>query len=202
MPIDVISIIAGGWSCSTVALDRVPGLVIAVNESAVLAPRVDIALTMDRLFLEHRWALLAKKPTPTWARRSIMANVDKSAPWLAAFENDIHKDGLSDQPGILWGNNSGRCALNLAYHMQPKRILLFGFDMQKGPKGEPYWHPPYGWARPEGGTSQRRYDEWRPAFDRAAIQCREKGIEVLNVSARTALNSFPVIAPQAMGLAA
>jgi hypothetical protein len=60
---------------------------------------------------------------------------------------------FTDQVGVLNGTNSGLCGFNLAYQMRPKQILLFGFDMKRGPNGEAHWFPDYPWAKPGGATT-------------------------------------------------
>jgi hypothetical protein len=42
---------------------------------------------------------------------------------------------MSDEPDTLNGTNSGGVALNLAYSLKPRQLLLFGFDYRRGPKG-------------------------------------------------------------------
>jgi hypothetical protein len=53
-------VVAGGWSVSQVDLSRIPGTIIAINDSAIHLPRFDIVVSMDRLWTEHRWAELRR----------------------------------------------------------------------------------------------------------------------------------------------
>lgn len=190
-----VSVIGGGWSVREVNLARVPGTVIAVNDAALLAPRVDAAVSMDRLWTEHRWKKLRGLEALAYIRRSALQNIAERPPWLVPFENDHTATLPSAEPGVLNGTNSGLCAVNLAYQLRPRRILLFGFDMSRGPKGESYWYPPYPWASPRGGTSDGRYREWAEQFEPTAQACRIAGIAVFNVS-RGAIDAFPRIDPK------
>lgn len=193
--VDTVSIVAGGWSASLVDKGNLPGLVIGVNESAVLVT-CDIALSMDRLWTEARWAHLEERNAPAYIRLLALQNKPQRPDWLYVFDNDIHQTRLSETPDILNGGNSGFCALNLAYTMRPRRIFLIGFDMSRGPNGEPYWHAPYPWARSGGATKPGHFARWIEQFTPAAAQCAEAGIEVLNVTTNSALTVFKRIQPK------
>ncbi len=193
--VDVVSIIAGGWSASLVDMEQLPGLVIGVNESAVLV-RCDIALSMDRLWTEARWHQLEERAAPAYIRALALQNKPERPDWLQVFENDIYQPRLSETPDTLNGGNSGFCALNLAYTLKPRRIVLIGFDMSRGPNGEPYWHDPYPWAHPKGATKPGHFKRWIAQFTPAAEQCAAAGIEVLNVTTNSALTVFKRISPK------
>jgi len=175
---EVISIVGGGPSVRDVDLLKIPGTIIAINDSAVHLPRFDIVVSMDRLWTEYRYDWMRKQQKPSWIRRSALQNIRDKWPWLNSFECDHASAELSDQPGVLNGTNSGLCGLNLAYQMRPAQILLYGFDLKRGPNSEPYWHLPYPWS-PKGATKDGKYAEWRPHLARAIKQCEAAGIEVL-----------------------
>lgn len=184
-----ISIIGGGWSAGLLDLAQVRGTVIGVNDGAVHAPRVDITVSMDRLWTEWRWPLLKVRAGPTWIRRSAMKNVRGEWDGLRRFECDNESVVFSDDPDTLNGTNSGFCALNLAYQMRPRRIWLFGFDMSRGPKGEPYFFPPYPWA-PGGATKDGKYKAWAAQFGDARTKFQAAGIDVTLVGAGKAIQTF------------
>lgn len=199
-----ISIVAGGWSVRDVDLARLPGIVIGINESALLIERTDIIVTMDRLWTEHRWNegppskpnySLKKLSKPAWIRRSAMQNLPGKWPWLNVFDCDHTTGRFSESRYKLNGPNSGHCALNLAFQMRPLFVFLFGFDMQRGPNGQPYWYPAYDW-NPEGSTSRRRYQEWTSHLKEAANQFKLADIKVFNCSKRSLIDVFEKIDPQ------
>lgn len=197
---DDITIVGGGWSVRDIDLDRLIGRIIAVNEAGVLLPRVDAIVSMDRLWTEHRWSRLWDMACSTWLRRSAVQNLPASylnaATWLHIFECDNESSEFSDDTRRLNGTNSGACALNLAYLMKPRRLYLLGFDMNRSPEGRPYWYPPYTWAKPNGGTSNKRYREWSTQFAKAAAAFNSIGTEVFNVSPSSAIEVFKKITPQ------
>jgi len=63
-----ITIVAGGWSVKQLDLTKLPGLIIGVNDSSVLLPRCDIALSMDRLWSEARAPILRERQQRTYLR--------------------------------------------------------------------------------------------------------------------------------------
>jgi hypothetical protein len=200
MSISDLSIVSGGWSVADVDLSKLVGFVIAVNDSGVLVPRCDAIVSMDRLWTEHRWSKLFEMGRSTWLRRSAIQNIppiDRTmATWLNVFECDHESSVFSDDPTRLNGTNSGACALNLAYLLKPRRLFLLGFDMNRSPKGRPYWYEPYPWANQNGGTGNKRYKEWASQFEQAAASFRSVGTEVFNVSPRSAIDVFQKITPK------
>jgi hypothetical protein len=180
-----VSIIGGGFSAKNVDLAALPGTVIAVNDAALLAPKVDIAVSMDRLWIENRWDRLQALGKPAWLRLSAMFNMLENVrlPWVNVFEGRNDTWELGRHTCSLNGPNSGHCALNLALLMEPKKINLVGFDMGRGLNGETYWFPPYEWAKATGGTSNKRYAEWNVSFEKAIEYCWRMGVKVDRIAA-------------------
>jgi hypothetical protein len=114
----------------------------------------------------------------------------KAAPWATVLKNTGFS-GLESQPnGLRTGKNSGYQAINLAVHLGAARIVLLGYDMQQGPKGEQRWfgsHPwqTRGWA--ELGHAMV------PMFDTLVEPLANAGITVVNATRRTALDCFPKV---------
>lgn len=196
-----ISVVAGGWSFSKVPHSRVPGYLIAVNDSAYYMRRrigVDEIVSMDRLWSEHRWAWMQMKQTAAYLRRSALKSLPhalQNGEWLHTFECDHETSIFSIDPARLNGQNSGICALNRAWLLKPKVLFLFGFDMQNGPAGERHWHPPYPWTA-EWSTGEKKFIDWTREFDLIAQQFKNIGTRVWNVSERTRIRSFPILRPK------
>jgi hypothetical protein len=203
-----ITIVAGGWSALHLNLAKLRRPIIAVNDAARFLPIYpDIVVSMDRLWTENRWKWLAKREGITWIRASALqkipiAEMEKAHQvnkWLTRFCCDhqavrmIDRDEYSEPS--LNGTNSGMCAMNLAYQMQPEKVYLVGFDMNRSPQGRPYWHAPYPWASYLGATSDGKYEAWAQQFDVAAEQFKAAGIRVFNVSESSAITSFKKIKP-------
>jgi hypothetical protein len=172
-----VTVIAGGHAAGGLDLTRLPGIVIAVNDAAIYAPRIDIIVSMDRLWAEGRFAKVSQFGKPLWLRRRTLMNIEfKEHACVVAFENDHRATRLSDTPGILDGGHSGMCAINLAYHMRPQRLFLVGFDSGVGPRGERHWFPDYPW-KGGGGSKAGTLAGWARQYDTAAAQLAAAGID-------------------------
>lgn len=197
-------VVAGGWSAKGTDWARLPGTKIGVNDAGLLSG-ADVIVSMDRLWTENRWAQLQHRHKPTWLRRSAIQNVLRSWPteppphWCVVFENDHRSTKFvplpeQDRPRVLNGTNSGFCALNLAYQFAGKgsRVLLIGFDMCRGPRGETYWHEPYEWvAHQRGATTDGKYRVWAEEFANAAKAFEKRGVKVINCSIPSAIGNWP-----------
>jgi hypothetical protein len=191
-------VIGGGWSVSRYAehLDDLTsfGHVIGVNDAAIHT-NVHEAITMDRLWFEHRWPLLRDlRVQKVWVREKCDCNVPRKTEhdnWLT-FRH-FNKIDPSVTPGELHGGNSGTCAINLAFQqmMSGDNLFLLGFDMQKGPEGQPYWYPPYPWTHPEGATKPGHFKTWVHDMHGFARYAKVKQLNVYNVTTRSQIPHFP-----------
>lgn len=201
-PIAVVSVIASGWSLTGVDLARIPGFKIGVNDSAWRAP-VDLGVTMDRLFFEGRHRELCKAfgrdLPPTLYFRTGVDKAGLALPRWISFANDHESVEMSTQqsPPRLNGLNSGICAINLAFQIRPARVILWGFDMCRSPDGRAYYHAPYPWA-PGGATKPGKYLEWAPAFGQIAQQFKAAGVELINASPNSAINTIRKVDPKGL----
>jgi hypothetical protein len=172
-----VTIIAGGFSAASLDLARLPGIVIAVNDAAIYAPRIDIMVSMDRLWAEGRFEKVSRFGKPLWLRRRTLMNISwRENPCVTAFENDHRATRLSEEPGRLDGGHSGMCAINLAFHMRPRRLFLIGFDSPMGPRGERHWWPDYPWKN-GGGSKAGTLAGWARQYDTAAAQLAAASIQ-------------------------
>lgn len=100
-------------------------------------------------------------------------------------ENDI---GLG-MDVIHTGGNGGYQAVNLAFLMGFKKIILLGFDMQRT-GGKTHFHGDHhGMNNPYDNL----FRQWIQNFDLMAKDLRAAGVEVLNATRETALTCFPRI---------
>ena len=107
----------------------------------------------------------------------------------------IEESGLSLNPKrIHTGGNSGYQALGLAYHWGVSKIVLLGYDMQRGPKGETHHHGNHGHNLPD--PSVRILGEWAQRFVQLGSDLRERGVEVVNATRRTAITCFEQMSVQ------
>jgi hypothetical protein len=166
--------------------------VYGINDAALWTD-VHTCITMDRLWFENRWPYLkAKQVMDIWIREGCDKNV--KVHHGKVFKH-LRTDYLQKDEGTLAGSNSGACALNLAYQHSKRgdNIYLLGFDMCKGPNGEPYWYPPYPWTQPAGATKPGHFRDWVVELSRFHAQLLVEGINVYNVTHRSELSVFPKI---------
>lgn len=100
----------------------------------------------------------------------------------------------TDEPGlslttkrIHLGGNSGYQAVGLAYLWGASRIILLGYDMQLGPKGEKHHHGNHDGGLPNLGADLA---EWARRFVQLGADLRGQGVEVVNATRRTAIKCF------------
>ncbi len=94
--------------------------------------------------------------------------------------------GLCTEPGhINTGGNGGYQAINLAWHMGAKRIVLLGYDMHR--KNGGHWHGEH-----EGMLSapESHINAWRRNFEPLANDMAKAGVSVINATTGTALECF------------
>lgn len=190
-----ITIVGGGWSVRDVSLNHLCGQIIGVNDAALHLPVVDIVVSMDRLWSEHRWNWLCRRANETWLRRSAVQRLEVSkevaAGWLHIFNCDHDSASFSSEVDTLNGTNSGLVALNLAWRLRPSRVYLLGFDMRRDERGRASWYAAYPWAQPSGATSNGKYATWAQEFSDAARSFADIGCDVWNVSPASAITAFP-----------
>lgn len=99
----------------------------------------------------------------------------------------VDEPGLCTRPGrIHTGLNSGYQAIGLAFMWGASRIVLLGYDMQRGPKGESHHHGDHEGGLPNLGTMY----EWARRMVQLGIDLRAQGVDVVNATRRTALRCF------------
>lgn len=200
----IISVVAGGWSFLEVDQSKIPGTIIAINDSAVhLTAPYQVALSMDRLWTEHRWPFIVERQKCTYLRKAAVQNIAdvEHVSFVKVFACNHESVNFTGDKRVLNGTNSATCGLALAHALAPEELFLYGFDMCKGPNGEAHWFPDYPWAQ-GGATSPGKFNAWAMEFNIIAKQFKQAGVRVVNVSSRSMLNCFQKEKPQALGMAA
>lgn len=193
-PESTIVCIGGGPSLlpADVELCRGRARVIAINDAYRLAPWADVLYAADLKW----WAHHAGVPDFEGRKYAVTSNVQSVADFKAWPDIDVLKqatevEGMSRDPSALCigpfgGANSGYQAIGLAVHLGASRIVLLGYDMAPGERGESHWfgeHPQ--------GFNPMHFGRYARAFDTLVDPLKARGIEVINCSRRTALTQFP-----------
>ena len=95
------------------------------------------------------------------------------------------KPGLGKNGILHLGGHSGYQAINLAYHLGAKKIILLGYDMKvQGKKN--HWFGKH----PESLRNQFNYEKWRKNYKFLAMDLEKEGVDVVNCSRSTAITYF------------
>ena len=183
-------ILGGGPSLINFDFKKLLGSkVIAINKGIYSYPAADVLYWTDNRFY-------------TWYKNDIdnLSCLKYTIKTGVQYTNDINilrkgaTHGLEEPKDTLaHGNNSGYAAINLAYHLGAKRIILLGFDMANDGKLT-HFHDGY----PTKGTGNNVYhDKFLPGFKSLAACLKERGITVLNASPYSKLQDFTKISLEA-----
>ena len=183
---ETIYIIGGGPSLKNFDFRSLAGSrTIAVNKAMFFYPNADVLYWTDSRFY-------------TWYKNDI--DNFKSLKFTIKAGSQYNTDvkilkkgkahGLEKDPQILaHGFNSGYAAINLAYHLGAKRIILLGFDMSMSGL-ESHFHDGY----PTVPAGNKVYqDKFLPGFKQLSAELKAAGIVVLNASPYSKLTAFPKI---------
>lgn len=91
---------------------------------------------------------------------------------------DLLEWGLNEDPSCINTGNSGFGALNMAYHMRPKRIFLYGIDASRG-----YFF--------NEKQNTRSLGHLPAMFNSTVTQLQDNDIEVINASPHSKIECFP-----------
>jgi len=177
-------ILAGGPSLTQSDVDLSRGQVtIAVNDCYQLAPWSDYHYFCDKKWWQ--WHKDREDYKSFAGTRITQDDVDEPG---VIKVNGTHKPGLSESPDIIhYGQNSGFQAMNIAFLLGAKRILLLGYDMKFAKSGAAHWfgdHP---------DKVRSSYPSWVSNFSIAQDQFKKLGVEVINCSPDSALICFPTM---------
>ena len=185
-PNETIYIIGGGPSlCNFDFRTLIGKKTIAINKGIIFHPTADVLYWTDGRFYtwfknevdSYKGLKFALKPGSQYTHDINVLR--KGKPY-----------GLEEDPQTLaHGFNSGYAAINLAYHLGAKRIILLGFDMTND-GNQTHFHDGY----PTRAAGNEVYqDKFLPGFKQLSSEIKTKGIEIYNASPHSRLNTFPII---------
>jgi hypothetical protein len=183
---EVVYIIGGGPSLKNFDFRQLAGSrTIAINKAILFHTQADVLYWTDVRFY-------------TWYKNEIdnYKGLKFTLKAGSQYTNDIKvlKKGKAygletDRQTLAHGNNSGYAAINLAYHLGAKRIVLLGFDMASNGK-EGHFHDGY----PTQTASDKMYqDKFLPGFKQLHAELNGSGVTIMNASPYSKLTVFPKI---------
>lgn len=153
---------------------------IAVNDSYKLAPFADILYACDKEWWD-KYASSIEFEGERWTQDN-----DAAAQYGLNHVSGVSLPGLGTDC-VHFGDNGGYQAINLAYLLGARRIILLGFDCQPV-GGLDHWFGQH----PEGLVQRQPYESWQQKFPALARDLQAEGVEVINCSPTTALDCFPI----------
>jgi hypothetical protein len=105
-----------------------------------------------------------------------------------------HPKGISMRPGyVSWNSNSGAAAISIAAQTGAKRIVLLGFDMKLSNDKNQHFHNVYQRGPVVDDRRMRKlpFPRHLRGFPAIAEDAKKLGIEIINCSPTSAIDSFP-----------
>ena len=191
---EVFGILANGPSATAedaLKLRSVVDYLIAINDAWRLCQGPDGKYFNDAIYgTDYKWWLWAH---PDITRdfdgelitQRVQWEIDPAAWGITCFESE-HKPGLCTHPGTIYtGSNSSYAAANVALHKGAKVVYYLGLDLSlDGGRTHAINQ------RPKHLNIGCGYENFIKQFQQ--MQPQKYGLEVVNLSRRTALNAFPL----------
>jgi hypothetical protein len=160
-----------------------PYWLVVVNNAYQYLPFADAHYAGDLMWWREYSKDLAKRfHGEKWGSHQTIAQQ-----YGTSYVKCVHRAGLGTGDVIHSNGNSGFQAINLAYLLGSRRILLVGFDMKLGPNGEKHVHPDH----PKNMVQAQMFSEWIHKAATLAKDLKLSGCEVVNCSVETALTCWP-----------
>lgn len=185
-----VVVLGGGSSLTPAQVEACRGRakVVAVKETVRLAPWADwMYFCDDYWFRENRDDVMNfKGQVATLATEANERQRGEFPAGIRLFRHD-GLTGLCEAPdGLRVGHNSGYQAINLAFHLGAKFILLLGLDMKNSAGGAQHW-----FKRKRPAPDIRQYQEiMLPLFETLVEPLARHGVEVVNCSPDSAITCF------------
>jgi tetratricopeptide (TPR) repeat protein len=207
----VVAIIGGGTSLQGVDLTPLRRVAhcVGVNATSRALPWVDVTVTHDTSHLAERvrespGRVIAGVPRDHLKQRGLLDGVE--------YRRRLVAQRLSESDELLHsgGHTSAYTALNYAFLLRPRRIVLFGIDLVD------FWGPDDSWHKQMDPYNRRRYEmlERRPTFEQfrdyrnkklrhadsvfatALPQLERCDVEVVNASPVSSIQCFEKVTPE------
>lgn len=162
---------------------------VAVNNSYKIAPWADLLHFADCQW----WRWNGKDVLANWPNWKLLTTATSDITHvndrrIMRFWRD--RDAFNQDRRKLHGWDSGTQAVCLSRHLGAKKIVLFGFDMQPGPKGETQWHNEH-----QRTTEKSNYKKkFAPGLERVVKALAAEKIEIVRAT-NPGLASIPYVEP-------
>ena len=179
-------ILASGPSLTAEQVAAVSGRgmkLIAVNATYKIAHHADVLYAGDFLF----WKIYLADIKKNFAGQLWTQDGSAAERYKINYLKGVNEIGLGKK-FVHMNGNSGFQAINLAYLFGCRRVLLLGFDMKTGPKGEKHWHADH----PNQLMQAQCFGDWIHKSTKLAEDLAAAGCDVVNCTPGSALTCFRV----------
>jgi hypothetical protein len=194
---DKVVVLASGPSLRGVPLRRLQykAMVICVNDMALHEPWCDMAFTLDSNVLLYRMRLYSALQKVAAVPENYLAADARKRGWRelpldrpkVAFLKRLRSEQILDDKAVIGhANHSGSGAVNLAYHMQPKKLLLLGLDHRNL----------HQYAYGEGRECRRPWVDDLQWYRRSASLFERAGCQVVNGSPHSRIEAWQRVDPE------
>ena len=163
--------------------------IIGINVAYMMANWFDMIFVGDSAFFTKHKAGLYHYPNLVVS----CAENTSDLHWVKHLPRHAKLNGISPSPKfVCWNKNSGSAAISIAVQAGAKRIFLLGFDMTNQNKVS-HWHNHYERAVINGEMKPPPYKKHLIGFAAIKQDAKEMGVEIINVSPKSAITEFPKI---------
>lgn len=185
-----VFVIGGGPSIKHTPLNLIKDRpVVGCNDAFRLGTWVDWLIFADKRWWSWNYEEVAKWPNRervvSLCPQLLDDRVDKW-PWLKIVRRDEARFGLSvEQDTICWNRGCGGAAINLAFLLGARRIVLLGFDMRMV-EGKHNWHDHHQKTERDKIYQNSMMPFLKPMSDAMKVT----GIQIVNATPGSAMNLF------------
>ena len=166
-----VFLIGAGPSLEGFNFDVLDGYTIGANKTALVA-NTDVMFSLDYRYMKeyHNEIMQYSGEVYFGVLNKHETYYNPNCTYLKAER----EGGLSSDPHMVIGLNSGYGALNIAYLKNARKINLLGLDMRISAKK--HFHGGYEWDKSKGAS----YNSWARRFQIAKKSLDARDIEVIN----------------------
>ncbi len=168
--------------------------VLAINDAFLHVPWATALFSLDARWIKERRREVEQFSGEVYL--AVLSNFNYlEGPGKGMYlQSTPRGTGLSCDPNLIHGTNSGFGAVNLAFLKRASRIVLLGFDFNSGGR---HWHKGYRW---QGRPNNIMYSKWAERLEEVAPQLEAAGIEVLDASPNGHMTKYPKVDLQSLPL--
>jgi len=156
--------------------------VIGVNNSYELGDWVDMCFYGDT-----RWFDWNKEGLKKFNNLIVCCHPHNKIEWVKTINRE-NGFGINTEPDrVSWNKSSGASAINLAYHLGAKNVVLIGFDMFAKADGEDNFHKKH---EITNELSKTPYERMLSAFPEIKIDADKLGMRIINANLISKIECF------------